>query len=144
MERTNRQATKYRDSLNKAVSESNITGIFESVLTIWAGEWASDIYFEPFEDYWVVGMTVGWVPNDLARYPISLHDPIVSKLKIESGQMNLDENNSPKEVKVSALTANYKEVILFIRTFPTAWWEELVMRIEEKQKNNTQNSQIWQ
>ena len=144
MERTNRQATKYRDSLNKAVSESNITGIFDAVLTIWAGEWASDIYFEPFEDYWVVGMTVGWVSNDLARYSISIHNPIISKIKKESGQNNWDENNLLKDVKVSALTANYKELIVFISTFTTSWWEELVLRIEEKQKNNTPNPQIWQ
>jgi hypothetical protein len=39
----------------------------------------------------------------------------------ESGQMNSDENNSQKEVKVAALTANNKEVVLFIRTFTTAW-----------------------
>ena len=139
MERTNRQATKYRDLLSRAINESNIAGIFEAVLTIWVGEWASDIYFEPFEDYWVVGMTVGWVPNDLGRYPISLHNPIISKFRNESGQINSAENNSSKEVKVAALTANYQEVGLFIRIFPTAWWEELVMRIEEKQKNNIPN-----
>jgi len=142
MERTNRQATKYRDSLNRAIDESNISGIFEAILTIWVGEWASDVYFEPFEDYWVVGMTVWWAPNDLGRYPISLHNPIISKIMNESGQMNSDENDSQKEVKVAALTANNKEVILFIRTFITAWWEELLMRIEEPQKKDIQNSQV--
>ena len=132
MVRNERRAKKYRDKLNEAIKKLNIPEIFSSILTIWVEEWASYIYFEPFENYGMIGMKSEVSSDESLEYPISIHNSIISKLKKESEQMNPDVSDVPQEAKVSTFTETYREATLLVKTIPTPYWEKLEIYIENK------------
>ena len=134
MTENNVQTVDYRDLLNKAILQSDILKIFDYLLTIWVEEGASDIHIEPFENYCRIRIRIDWVLEELVQYPKSFHDSIISKFKIESGQMRPDEKRLPQDARVSAVTQTNKEIDLRANTLPTVWWEKLVMRIVDKSK----------
>ena len=143
MAESNTQAVNYRDLLNKAILQSDIVQIFDYLLTIWVEEDASDIHIEPFENYCRIRIRVDWVLEELVQYPKSFHDSIISKFKIESGQMRPDEKRLPQDARVSAITKTNKEIDLRASTLPTVWWEKLVMRIVDKSKEIPALSTLW-
>jgi len=143
MVETNETTVNYRDLLNKAILQSDIVKIFDYLLTIWVEEWASDIHIEPFENYCRIRIRIDWVLEELVQYPKTFHDSIISKFKIESGQMRPDEKRLPQDARVSAVTQTNKEIDLRANTLPTVWWEKLVMRIVDKSKEIPPLSTLW-
>ena len=143
MPENNAETVNYRDLLNKAILQSDIVKIFDYLLTIGVEEGASDIHIEPFENYCRIRIRIDWVLEELVQYPKSFHDSIISKFKIESGQMRPDEKRLPQDARVSAVTQTNKEIDLRANTLPTVWWEKLVMRIVDKSKDIPLLSTLW-
>ncbi|MBU0627331.1 Flp pilus assembly complex ATPase component TadA [Patescibacteria group bacterium] len=84
------------------------------------------------ENYCRIRIRIDGILEELVQYPKTLHESIISKFKIESGQMRPDEKRLPQDARVSSVTATNKEVDLRANTFPTVWGEKLVMRIVDK------------
>lgn len=124
----------FKELLNKSILQSDIVRIFDYLLTIGVEEWASDIHIEPFENYCRIRIRIDGVLQELVQYPKSFHDSIISKFKIESGQMRPDEKRLPQDARVSAITQTNKEIDLRANTLPTVRGEKLVMRIVDKSK----------
>lgn len=124
----------YKQQLDDAILQSDVVKIFDNLLTVSVEKWASDIHIEPLENYCRMRVRVDGVMQELVQYPKSLHESIVSKFKIESGQMRPDEKRLPQDARVSTTTLTNKEIDLRANTLPTVWWEKLVMRIVDKSK----------
>ncbi|MBP7061553.1 Flp pilus assembly complex ATPase component TadA [Patescibacteria group bacterium] len=73
------------------------------------------------ENYCRMRVRVDGVMQELVQYPKSLHESIVSKFKIESGQMRPDEKRLPQDARVSTTTLTNKEIDLRANTLPTVW-----------------------
>ncbi len=129
-----KNSAEYKEALDKAVMESNVVNIFDNLLTIGVEEDASDIHIEPMENYSRIRLRIDGVLTELVQYPKTLHESIISKFKIESGQMRPDEKRLPQDARVSSITKTNKEIDLRANTLPTVWWEKLVMRIVDKSK----------
>ena len=80
---------------------------------------------------------------ELVQYPKTLHENIISKFKIESGQMRPDEKRLPQDARVSNVTLTNKEIDMRANTLPTVWWEKLVMRIVDKSKKIPPLEDLW-
>lgn len=124
----------FKEELNKAIINADVVKIFEYLLTIAVEEWASDIHIEHFENYCRIRIRIDGILSELVQYPTNLHESIISKFKIESGQMRPDEKRLPQDARVSTVTKTNKEIDLRASTIPTIWWEKLVMRIVDKSK----------
>lgn len=122
----------YKQRLDDAVLQSDVVKIFDNLLTIGVEAWASDIHIEPMENYCRIRIRVDGILEELVQYPKTLHESIISKFKIESGQMRPDEKRIPQDARVSAVTQTNKEIDLRANTLPTVRWEKLVMRIVDK------------
>lgn len=129
------ESAQFREKLNQAVLQSDVVKIFDNLLTIAVEDWASDIHIEPLENYSRIRLRIDWVLEELIQYPRHLHESIISKFKIESGQMRPDEKRLPQDARVSNVTQTNKEIDLRANTLPTVWWEKLVMRIVDKSKD---------
>ena len=132
----------FRNQLQQAILRSDIVKIFDNLLTIAVEEWGSDIHIEPMENYSRIRLRIDGVLVELIQYPRSLHESIISKFKIESGQMRPDEKRLPQDARVSSITQTNKEIDLRANTLPTVWWEKLVMRIVDKSKSVPLLSQL--
>jgi len=124
----------YKANLDGAVLQSDVVKIFENLLTVAVEEEASDIHIEPLENYCRIRIRIDGILKELVQYPKNIHESIISKFKIESGQMRPDEKRVPQDARVSDVTLTNKEIDLRANTFPSVWWECLVMRIVDKSK----------
>ncbi len=139
----NQQSEQYREALKNAIMQSDVIKIFDNLLTIAVEEWASDIHIEPLENYCRIRIRIDGVLLELIQYPKTLHENIISKFKIESGQMRPDEKRLPQDARVSNVTLTNKEIDMRANTLPTVWWEKLVMRIVDKSKKIPPLSELW-
>lgn len=124
----------YKAKLDEAVIQSDVVKIFDNLLTVAVEAGASDIHIEPLENYCRIRIRIDGILEELVQYPKNLHESIISKFKIESGQMRPDEKRVPQDARVSSVTLTNKEIDLRANTFPSVWWECLVMRIVDKSK----------
>lgn len=67
----------------------NIVKLFDNLLTIATDLEASDIHIEPYETYCRIRIRIDGIMYELIQYPNSIHENIIAKFKIESGQMSL-------------------------------------------------------
>ncbi len=124
----------YMEWLRKSVDDKMIIELFDNLLTVATEEGASDIHIEPFEETCRIRIRVDGVLHQLITYPSRIHENVIAKFKIESGQMRPDEKRLPQDARVSTTTLTKKELDLRANTIPTVWWEKLVMRIVDKSK----------
>lgn len=125
---------EFKEQLNTSIINADVVKIFDNLLTIAVELGASDVHIEAFEDYSRMRLRIDWELIELTQYPKSLHESIISKFKIESGQMRPDERRLPQDARVSTMTLTNKEIDLRASTLPTVWGEKLVMRIVDKSK----------
>jgi type II secretory ATPase GspE/PulE/Tfp pilus assembly ATPase PilB-like protein len=124
----------YKQLLEESIIQSDVVKIFDNLLTYAVEERASDIHIEPFENYSRIRIRIDGVLQELVQYPKNLHESIISKFKIESGQMRSDEKRLPQDARVSSITKTNKDIDMRANTLPTVRWEKLVMRIVDKSK----------
>ncbi len=134
---------EYRKGLQDAIVQADTIKLFDYMLTIGVEEWASDIHVEPFENFGRIRIRIdGWL-EELIQYPKTIHESIIAKFKIESGQMRPDEKRVPQDARVSTITLTNKEIDLRASTLPTIWGEKLVMRIVDKSKKTPKLWDLW-
>lgn len=125
---------QYFQALSKAIAMSDIVKLFDNLLTIGTELEASDIHIEPYETYCRIRIRIDGIMHELIQYPNNIHENIIAKFKIESGQMRPDEKRLPQDARVSSITLTHKELDLRANTLPTVRGEKLVMRIVDKSK----------
>lgn len=126
--------SQFRKNLQESIIQADTIKLFDNLLTIAVEEDASDIHIEPFENFGRIRLRVDGLLFELIQYPKNIHESVIAKFKIESGQMRPDEKRVPQDARVSTITLTNKEIDLRASTLPTVWWEKLVMRIVDKSK----------
>jgi type IV pilus assembly protein PilB len=139
----NPEVEKFIKWIKDAITNREVIKIFDNLLTIATEEWASDIHIEPFEHRSRIRLRIDGVLIELVHYPENLHDNIIAKFKIETGQMRPDEKRLPQDARVSTQTLTNKELDLRASTVPTVWWEKLVMRLVDKSKKLPPLEALW-
>jgi len=134
---------QYLDALKQAIADKQIIKIFDNLLTIATEEGASDIHIEPFEKVCRIRIRIDGVLHILVTYPHHIHENIIAKFKIESGQMRPDEKRLPQDARVSTSTLTGKDLDLRANTIPTVFGEKLVMRLVDKSKHIPPLSVLW-
>jgi len=109
----------YTQNLQLAINKSDIVRVFDNLLTIGVENGASDIHIEPYENYCRIRLRIDGILDDIMQYPRTLHENVIAKFKIESGQMRPDEKRIPQDARVSTITLTSKEIDLRANTLPT-------------------------
>ena len=112
---------EFKEQLNHSIINADVVKIFDNLLTIAVESDASDVHIEAFEDYCRMRLRIDGELVELTQYQKSLHESIISKFKIESGQMRPDERRLPQDARVSTMTLTNKEIDLRASTLPTVW-----------------------
>ncbi len=91
---------------------------------------ASDIHIEPAESETVIRMRVDGVLHEIIRIKKSLHEPIVSRIKVMS-RLDIAERRIPQDGKIKLKVAG-KEVDVRVSTLPTVFGERVSLRILDR------------
>jgi len=92
---------------------------------------ASDIHIEPLERDLRVRYRIDGVLHDIAHHPMRLHSAIMSRIKIMTGTMTVDEKRMPQDGRIQAKIQD-KDLDLRVSSVPTNHGESIVMRILDK------------
>lgn len=92
---------------------------------------ASDIHIEPLEKDVRVRYRIDGVLHDVEHHPKRLLSSIISRIKIMTGTMNIDEKRVPQDGRIQ-MKFQDKELDLRVSIVPTNHGESVVMRILDK------------
>lgn len=88
---------------------------------------ASDIHIEPNDDESLVRFRIDGVMHDVVELPISLHDQIITRIKVLSN-LRTDEHNTPQDGKISH-KMDLEKLDIRVSIVPITDGEKVVMRL---------------
>lgn len=91
---------------------------------------ASDIHIEPIDEELRVRFRIDGVLREILRTPISMANPVVSRVKIMA-DLNIAERRLPQDGRISYLVGG-KSIDFRVSTTPTMYGEKVVLRILDK------------
>lgn len=115
---------------NETIRSAPITKIVETMVTFAIKSRASDIHVEPLEDRTRIRYRIDGILTEKLILPKSVHDAVVSRIKILSG-LKIDEKRLPQDGRFN-FAADEQEVDLRVSTLPTINGEKIVMRLLKK------------
>jgi type IV pilus assembly protein PilB len=121
------------DSLEKAeklaTSLGTVAAVDSILETAYTAE-ASDIHFEPQDNFIRVRLRIDGLLEEKHVLPIGMHMPIISRIKIISG-MNIAERRAPQDGRFSVKIRG-KLLDCRTSTYPTQYGEKAVIRLLSK------------
>ena len=89
---------------------------------------ASDIHFEPYEDFFRVRLRVDGVLQEIPPPPFEFKEQIVSRIKVLS-RLDIAEKRLPQDGRMNLGLKNTQRLNLRVSTLPTLFGEKIVVRI---------------
>lgn len=101
---------------------------------------ASDIHIEVYENFMRIRLRVDGSLQEIARPPIQMKGPLISRIKIMAG-LNIAETRLPQDGAINILVGE-KPVDFRVNTLPTAYGEKIVMRVLDKSNLQVDMTQL--
>lgn len=89
---------------------------------------ASDIHFEPYEDFYRVRYRLDGVLSTVAKPPVKLSTRIASRLKVMSS-LDIAEKRIPQDGRIKLNLSKTRSMDFRVSTCPTLFGEKVVLRI---------------
>ncbi|OGT25707.1 MAG: type IV-A pilus assembly ATPase PilB [Gammaproteobacteria bacterium RIFCSPLOWO2_02_FULL_42_14] len=89
---------------------------------------ASDIHFEPFENYFRIRYRIDGMLHEVARPPMHSAGPLISRLKVLAS-LDIAERRVPQDGRFKMTFAQNKVIDFRMSTCPTIYGEKVVLRI---------------
>ncbi len=118
------------EDIGSVIREAPIAKIVTTILEFAIKSRASDIHIEAEETKTRVRYRVDGILNEKLTLPVSIHDPLISRIKILS-QMKIDEKRIPQDGRFT-FKLGHDEVDLRVSSLPTVHGEKIVMRLLRK------------
>ena len=126
-----KKADKERvDIANNDKGDGPIIKLVNQILMQCLQRKASDIHIEPYETSLRVRLRIDGVLAEIARPPISMKAPLISRIKIMSN-LDIAETRLPQDGAIN-ISIGGKPVDFRVSTVPTVYGEKIVMRILDK------------
>ncbi|MDP3724292.1 MAG: GspE/PulE family protein [bacterium] len=114
----------------EVIREAPVSKIVTTLLDYAIKVRASDIHIEPHEDRTRVRFRVDGILQEKLVLPKSVHDSVVSRIKILSG-LKIDEKRVPQDGRFNVKIAA-EDIDLRISTLPTVFGEKVAIRLLKK------------
>lgn len=118
------------EDLRQMAEDAPVVKLVNMILAQAVRDNASDIHIEPEEDMVMVRFRVDGILSEIFSPPKNLQAAIISRLKILS-EMDIAENRIPQDGRFR-IRLDSREVDLRVSTLPTAYGENVVLRILDK------------
>jgi len=116
--------------LEGIVKEAYVPKIVAGIINFALNKSSSDLHIEPQNKSLRVRCRIDGVLTDLVKMPLSLHPPIISRIKILA-KLKIDETRIPQDGRFEVTFKN-KEVDVRVSSLPTVHGEKMVLRILDK------------
>ena len=116
--------------LKKVLSDNYIPKVVAAIINYALKLRSSDIHIEASAKDLRVRYRVDGILRDIAKLPLSMHPPIISRIKILS-KMKIDETRVPQDGRFDVKFKN-REVDVRVSALPTVHGEKMVLRVLDK------------
>lgn len=89
---------------------------------------ASDLHFEPFENFYRVRLRIDGVLQEITPPPFALKDAIASRIKVLA-RLDIAEKRLPQDGRLTIGLSNLQRLDFRVNTLPTLFGEKLVLRV---------------
>jgi type IV pilus assembly protein PilB len=89
---------------------------------------ASDLHFEPFENFYRVRLRIDGVLQEIPPPPYAFKDQIASRIKVLA-KLDIAEKRLPQDGRMTVGLNNLQRLNLRVSTLPTLFGEKLVVRV---------------
>ncbi|MCL5410324.1 MAG: GspE/PulE family protein [Patescibacteria group bacterium] len=118
------------EALEEVIKEGYIPKIVAAVINYALNKKVSDVHIEPQTKTLRIRCRVDGVLVDVAKTSLSLHPPIVSRIKILS-KLKIDETRIPQDGRFE-VSFRHRAVDVRVSSLPTVHGEKIVLRILDK------------
>lgn len=121
---------KTEKDLEEVSREGYVPKIVAATLSYALNKKVSDIHIEPQSKVLRIRTRIDGILGDAIKLPLSLHPPIISRIKILS-RLKIDETRIPQDGRFDVILSG-REVDVRVSSLPTVHGEKIVMRILDK------------
>ena len=114
----------------EAIAQAPVVRAIDLLIKQSVRDRASDIHIEPQEDKLRVRYRIDGILSDVMSLPLSVHAPLLSRLKIMAG-LNIAERRLPQDGQIT-FDMGDREVDIRVATSNTVYGEMSVLRILDK------------
>ena len=122
------QMEVHHSSNSLALTEAPVVHYLQQIWELAALLRASDIHFEPFENFYRVRLRVDGVLQEIAPPPFEFKEQIASRIKVLS-RLDIAEKRLPQDGRMNLGLQNKLRLNLRVSTLPTLFGEKIVVRI---------------
>ncbi|MEE8472424.1 MAG: GspE/PulE family protein [Dehalococcoidia bacterium] len=127
-------------ALKDTLAQSPMARAVDLIISQAVRDRASDIHIEPQEDRIRVRYRIDGVMHEMMSLSISVHAPVVSRIKILGG-MNIAERRRPQDGQIS-VKIDSRDVDIRVASCGTVYGEMLVLRLLDKEQSPLFLSQL--
>jgi type IV pilus assembly protein PilB len=118
----------HQSSKLATLTEAPVVHYLQQAWEIAAQLRASDIHFEPFENFYRVRLRVDGVLQEITPPPLELKEQIASRMKVLS-RLDIAEKRLPQDGRMNLGLKDAQRLNLRVSTLPTLFGEKIVVRI---------------
>ncbi|MBP1706705.1 MAG: type secretory pathway, ATPase PulE/Tfp pilus assembly pathway, ATPase PilB [Chloroflexi bacterium] len=123
-------AAAKEETIAEVTDQTPVAQTLELILKQAVKDRASDIHVEPQKGHLRIRFRIDGILNDMYTLPISVHAPLVSRIKILS-QMNIAEQRRSQDGQMSTKVRN-KDIDIRVASMLTSHGERVALRILDK------------
>ena len=110
------------------VDDAPVVRFIQKLLIDAINEGASDIHFEPYENYYRIRFRTDGILRETAQPPLVLKEKIAARIKVIS-RLDISEKRVPQDGRMKLVLSKSKAIDFRVSTLPTLYGEKIVMRI---------------
>lgn len=115
----------------KAAEQAPVVKLVNLIMREAIARRASDIHIEPYERIIRVRLRIDGVLYEILTPPMSLKNPVVSRIKIMS-KLDIAERRLPQDGRIKLKLGKNREMDFRVSILPTLFGEKVVMRLLDK------------
>ncbi len=113
--------------IGESIEEAPVVKLLDLIFMHAIRDRASDIHFEPDENYLNVRFRIDGLLHEAVTLPRKIHSSVTSRIKVMA-EMDIAETRSPQDGHFM-LSVGDREFEIRVSTFPTIYGENLVLRV---------------
>ena len=121
-------ATLGNNDTDLEIDDAPVVRFINKILLDAVNKGASDIHFEPYEQFYRIRRRQDGILHDINRPPVTLGMRLAARLKVMA-RLDIAERRIPQDGRIKLKLSKHRAIDFRVSTCPTLWGEKIVLRI---------------
>ncbi len=121
-------ATTSTNNSDLEIDDAPVVRFINKILLDAVNKGASDIHFEPYEQFYRIRRRQDGILHDVNRPPVTLGMRLAARLKVMA-RLDIAERRIPQDGRIKLKLSKNRSIDFRVSSCPTLWGEKIVLRI---------------